>query len=91
MCIFKGFFAKDEEDDIEMQEKRLPHYLRDDGIRRVVKLNSQNFLKTRKQARMLVVLFYVPNKENPEANKVWKTDEQMLEVRRCGWSLILLN
>ena len=85
MCIFKGFFAKDKEDDeIEMQERRLPQYLRDDGIRRVAKLNAKNFQKTLKQSRMLVVLFYVTNKENPEADKVWRTDEQMLEVGSVG-------
>lgn len=81
MCIFRGFFAKDEEgDEIEMQERRLPQYLRDDGIRRVAKLNAKNFKKTLKQTRMLVVLFYVTNNENPEADKVWRTDEQMLEI-----------
>ena len=84
MCIFKGFFAKEEEDNIELEERKLPQYLRDDGVRRVVQLNSRNFNKIRKQARMLVVLFYVPNKENPEADKIWKTDEKMLEVRHVS-------
>ena len=67
-------------DEIQREEDRLPYYLKDDGIRRVAKLNKDHFDKTLRASRMLVVLFYFSSSDNNEAEYSWKADEKMLEV-----------
>ena len=81
---FHGVHLLDEEfDEVQREEDKLPPYLKDDGIRRVAKLTKGHFNKTLKASRMMVVLFYYSsNEKDPEADKSWKTDENMLEVRR---------
>ena len=81
--FFHGVHPLDEEyDEVQREEDKLPHYLKDDGIRRVAKLTKDHFNKTLKSSRMMVVLFYYSgNESDPEADRSWKTDEQMLEVR----------
>ena len=86
--FFHGVFPLDEEfDEVQREEDKLPHYLKDDGIRRVAKLTKSHFNKTLKASRMMVVLFYYSsNESDPEADTSWKTDEKMLEVRRSHTS-----
>lgn len=79
--FFHGAYCLDEHlDEIQMEEDRLPYYLKDDGIRRVAKLNKDHFNKTLKASRMLVVLFYFSSNDNNEVEYSWKADEKMLEV-----------
>ena len=79
--FFHGVFPLEGDmDEIQREEERLPHYLKDDGIKRVAKLDNDNFSKTLKASRMLVVMFYFSNKEDQEADRSWKTDEKLLEV-----------
>lgn len=79
--FFHGVYPLEEDlDEIQREEDRLPHYLKDDGIRRVAKLTKDHFNKTLKASRMLVVLFYYSGKDDPGADSSWKTDEKMLEV-----------
>ena len=73
--------SSDEQDDISAQESLLPHYLRDDGIRRLARLGKENFQRSLKQSKIMVVLFYFSNKDQPNVNKAWESEEQMLEVR----------
>ena len=74
--------ADDDYDEVQREEDKLPQYLKDDGIRRVAKLTKDHFNKTLKASRMLVVLFYYSaNDSDPAADRSWKTDEKMLEVR----------
>lgn len=78
-----GAYCLDEDlDEIQREEDRLPYYLKDDGIRRVAKLNKDHFNKTLKASRMLVVLFYFSSNENNEVEYSWKADEKMLEVSK---------
>lgn len=79
--FFRGVYLVDDLlEEIQREEERLPYYLKDDGIKRVVNLNKEHFNKTLKASRMLVVLFYLSTKDNPQAEIAWKTDEKMLEV-----------
>lgn len=79
--FFRGVYLEDDLlEEIQREEERLPYYLKDDGIKRVVNLNKEHFNKTLKASRMLVVLFYLSTKDNPQAEIAWKTDEKMLEV-----------
>ena len=79
--FFHAAYQTDEHwDELRREEERLPHYLKDDGIRRVAKLDKIHFNKTLKASRMLVVLFYLANRGDQEADNSWKTDEKMLEV-----------
>ena len=79
--FFRGAYLLDESfDEIQREEDKLPHYLKDDGIRRVAKLTKDHFNKTLKASRMLVVLFYYSSKDNQESESSWKMDEKMLEV-----------
>lgn len=79
--FFHGVFPLEGDmDEIQREEERLPHYLKDDGIKRVAKLDNDNFSKTLKASRMLVVMFYFSNKEDQEADRSWKTDEKLLEI-----------
>ena len=71
---------EDDEEEIQREEDALPDYLKDDGIRRVARLTKDHFNKTLRSSRMMVVLFYYAGKETPDADKTWKSDEQMLEV-----------
>lgn len=68
-------------DEVESQERQLPHYLRDDGIRRVAILTKDNFANTLKHSRLAVVLFYLKSKDHPEPEKAWDSEEKLLEVR----------
>ena len=78
-----GAYCLDEDlDEIQREEDRLPYYLKDDGIRRVAKLNKDHFNKTLKASRMLVVLFYFSSNDNNEVEYSWKADEKMLEVSK---------
>ncbi|KXJ06619.1 Calsequestrin-1, partial [Exaiptasia diaphana] len=67
-------------DEVESQESQLPHYLRDDGIRRVASLTKDNFANTLKHSRLAVVLFYLTSKDHPESEKAWESDEKLLEL-----------
>ncbi|XP_068684681.1 calsequestrin-1-like [Montipora foliosa] len=79
--FFHAAYQTDEHwDELRKEEERLPHYLKDDGIRRVAKLDKIHFNKTLKASRMLVVLFYLANRGDQEADNSWKTDEKMLEI-----------
>lgn len=79
--FFRSAYLSDQElDDPQGEEERLPHYLKDDGIRRVAKLDKLHFNKTLKASRMLVVLFYFSNSGDKKLDNTWKTDEKMLEV-----------
>ncbi|KAL9965120.1 hypothetical protein ACROYT_G028874 [Oculina patagonica] len=80
--IFHGVHSQDEEfDEVQREEDKLPHYLKDDGIRRVAKLTKDHFNKTLKASRMMVVLFYYSGDDSaPDADKSWQTDEKMLEI-----------
>lgn len=81
--FFHGVHPQDEEfDEVQREEDKLPHYLKDDGIRRVAKLSKDHFNKTLKASRLMVVLFYYSGDDSaPDADKSWQTDEKMLEVR----------
>lgn len=79
--FFPGLHSLDEEfDEVQSEEDKLPHYLKDDGIQRVAKLTKDHFNKTLKASRMMVVLFYYSSSESPDGDSSWKTDEKMLEV-----------
>ncbi|KAK2573870.1 Calsequestrin-1 [Acropora cervicornis] len=79
--FFRSAYLSDQElDDPQGEEERLPHYLKDDGIRRVAKLDKLHFNKTLKASRMLVVLFYISNSGDKKLDNTWKTDEKMLEI-----------
>lgn len=79
--FFRGAYLVDDLlEEIQREEERLPYYLKDDGIKRVVNLNKEHFNKTLKASRMLVILFYLSTKDNPQAEIAWKTDEKMLEI-----------
>ncbi|XP_015769018.1 PREDICTED: calsequestrin-1-like [Acropora digitifera] len=79
--FFRSAYLSDQElDEPQGEEQRLPHYLKDDGIRRVAKLDKLHFNKTLKASRMLVVLFYFSNSGDKKLDNTWKTDEKMLEI-----------
>lgn len=83
--FYHSVHCQDEEfDEVQREEDKLPQYLKDDGIRRVAKLTKEHFNKTLRASRMMVVLFYYSSSEkpDPEADRSWKTDQKMLEVRR---------
>ena len=57
IAVHFAYFLDESFDEIQREEDKLPHYLKDDGIRRVAKLTKDHFNKTLKASRMLVVLF----------------------------------
>ncbi|EDO31401.1 predicted protein [Nematostella vectensis] len=79
MIVINTAEAQDLED-AESRDSKLPHYLRDDGIKRVIDLDRNNFDRTLKQSKMLVLLFYLSSRSHPDSEKLWKSDRQMLEV-----------
>ena len=86
--FFRSAYLSDQElDDPQGEEERLPHYLKDDGIRRVAKLDKLHFNKTLKASRMLVVLFYFSNSGDKKLDNTWKTDEKMLEVSQQFYNM----
>lgn len=68
----------------DAQDNSLPQYLRDDGVKRVATLTKANFDRTVKHSKLTVVLFYLTSKNQPESEKAWKSDEQVLEVSQLS-------
>ena len=79
--FFRGVYLLDESfDEIQREEDKLPHYLKDDDIRRVAKLTKDHFNKTLKASRMLVVLFYSSEELSSRFQSVCNRIQDSIEV-----------
>ena len=79
--FFRGAYLLDESfDEIQREEDKLPHYLKDDDIRRVAKLTKDHFNKTLKASRMLVVLFYSSEELSSRFQSVCNRIQDSIEV-----------